>query len=221
MYEKLISEFRNSLNDIRLDKIILVSFGILFFSYLVLFITFWIIYKHWSVTVVSVAIFLFSSAVIAYSIIFNEARKNNNLSFKDYFHCKRVFKSLKNLFRKDIEILVPIIKSCGINTRAKVLEAIRHYQILLLRKSNKGFAIISVVSLTVSVAGIILASVKYQSSEELFVLMLLLVSLMIVVILLCILVKKMYIIFYGLTEYALYERIESALSEIWMKNLIK
>lgn len=35
------------------------------------------------------------------------------------------------------------------------------------------------------------------------------------------LVKKMYIIFYGLTEYALYERIESALSEIWMKNLIK
>lgn len=219
MYDKLTNDFKNELIDRRIDKTILIMFSILFLIYLVTTTILWSVYNYWVVLFVSNSVLAFVCATTAYTIIFMVAKKENLVYVKDYFHFRHVKNSLKHALKKDVDILSALTKSHGINTRPKVQEAIRHYHALLLKKSNNGFAIISVLSLTISVVGIIFSVVNYDSSKDLISLMVLLFSIILCVTAVCFFVKKVYReTYYSLSDYALFERIEAALSEIWVKQ---
>lgn len=221
MYDKLTCDFKKELIDRKLDILINISFSALLIVYLVSSFILWIFFKHWVVLFGSSLVLYLLAIIIAYTIIFIIAKKKKSFRAKDYFHLKRVLNSLKDISKKDVQILVPLLKRYGINTRPKVQEADKHYQILLLRKSKNGFAILSIISLAISIASIILSALNYKSGKDLIVLLIVLLSLIICVTLVCILIKIIYrTICYNLSEYALYERIEAALSEIWMKQLI-
>lgn len=221
MYEKLTDCFKKELIDRKIDILILSSFAVLFCVYLMCVIILWAIYKNWAILLISNFILFALCFVTAYTIVFSILKRKKQFCAKDYFNFRVVFNSLKDLFKKDTQILLPLIKSMGINTNTKVQEAISHYQFLLLRKSKNGFTVISILSLTVSICGIIFSAVKYQTNTELFLFIALLLSLLLCVTLICIAIKQVYrAICYNLSEYALYERIENGLTEILIKELL-
>ncbi len=220
-YERIKNVFKNELLDRKLNRNILISFVALLVIYVISYVVLWSIFKHWAIMLSTILIFIVLFLITAYSIMFFTVKKNINLNIKDYFHPKQTLNLLKSISKKDVQILLPIAKSHGINTRPKVQEAIRHYQLLLLRKSNKGFAIISIISLTLSIFSIIISGINYESDKDFIILIVWLFSLVILVTLACIGVKFLYrTTFYDLSDYVLYERIEEALSEIWMNKLI-
>lgn len=220
MYEKLSHDFKNELIDRQIDRKIVALISVLTILYLVPVFFIWWKLRHWAVIVISDIALIILFIIIGYSMAFSVLKKKGVVNKKDYFHVKLITKSLM-ISNKDIDILKPLLKTHGINTRAKVKEAINYYRAKLGRKSHQSFTIISVLSLIVSIMGIIFSYIKCQSNEELFVTMILLFLIIFFVSLLCIGIKQIYrSIYYNLSEYALYERIEEALSEIWMKQLI-
>ncbi|MDE6355815.1 MAG: hypothetical protein K2L67_01065 [Clostridia bacterium] len=221
MYDKLICDFKNELIDRKLDIIVIISFSALFLIYIIVFLILFSIFNHWLVILLSNLILAGLSIIIAYTIIYFLVKAKCNFVFKDYFHFINIIKALSNLNKKDIQILLPILKSHKINTYPKIQEAIKYYRGLLQRKSTKNFTIISILSLVMSITSIILSSIKFQTNRDLILLLMLLFSLMLCAILVCIVIKIFYrAIYYNISDYALYERIEDTLSEIYMKELI-
>lgn len=186
-----------------------------------LFFSFWIHHFHWAewieiVLYVFVVAFIFS---FLYIVVLFSIRKEPNFSWKK---CWRILFMIDlylcAMHEKDINILIQLLKSHEVNTRPKVLEVLRHYQCLLPRKTIGSSHIISIVALCISTLAFVFSenfSTSFQNQ--------------IISIISILMILIIYYFVYGLNKYvfhyfgesALYERIESALSEIWIKSLIK
>ncbi len=122
------------------------------------------------------------------------------------------------MHKKDIKILINILKNAGVNTRPKVLEVLRHYQICLPRKIIGGSQIISILALTISTLAFVFSDILSMSFESQIMTLIIIMFVLFIYLFGYVLNKR---IFHYFGEAALYIRIESAVSEIWMKSLIK
>lgn len=217
MYNLLISRFKSALTDRNVElKLIIIFSIILLISFCVITINA-VIWQIWFLYAVSIVFVLVTCLISAHCILFTATKKKLNYRFKDFFRFKTVWKNAGRAQEQDSIILLPLLKEIGIDTMSKVQEAIRHFQLLLSVKQKKGLEIVPIVSVALSISIAICGVVK--TSLILFIAYLF--SAMILTIIMCLAVKCIYKgIYYSLSEYALCERIEMALSEIYMKELI-
>lgn len=125
---------------------------------------------------------------------------------------------IKTMHQKDIELLVDILKSQGVNTRPKVLEILRHYQCLLPRRMVSGTQIISICALIISIIALFFQDNIIYSQETAIVVTIIIFGGTLVYLILWWVNRN---ILRVLGKDALNERIEMAVSEIWIKSLIK
>lgn len=216
MYEKLTTKFKNNLIDRKFDiKMYCIMFAILA-AYAIVISATWIIFKSKLIFGINLGC-LFATELISLNIlIFTAAKQSTNVKIKDFLNYKKLFRCMRYANQKDINILNPILEEFGINTQEKIQEALRHYQLLLQRKTKTNFTTISILSLTVSILGIIISYFK-GGPNSVIPFMILLFEVIIIVILVCFAIKIIYKnCIYYFTDYALCERIEAALSEICM-----
>lgn len=115
--------------------------------------------------------------------------------------------------------MIKYLKNNGINTRPKVLEAVRHYQAILPRKLIAGIQVVPFLALIVSLFAFIFSgSIIFNSIENVGIICLLASLVILVYIEYCFLNEKIFKAF-GTEE--LYKRLEDCLSEIYMHSLIK
>lgn len=105
---------------------------------------------------------------IHYTYIYSSLKKHRSKLVKPFCHIKANLK-LYSKERKafDIQLLIEICKSSNIDTRPKVLEAIRHYQVLIPRNIIGSGVFLSLVALIFSIITLSLDSNNYFSSERL------------------------------------------------------
>lgn len=132
---------------------------------------------------------------------------DNINEFKQYIH------------EKDLDLFIIILKENQINNNQKLEAVINHYRIKISRNVKKGSDILAFVSLIISL--IALFSTDYFASSSIniaYAICLIIISYHIFLYwLITSTISKMCLI---LGEEALYERIESVLSEIYMEELL-
>ena len=221
MYDKIYFNFKEELTDRRIDYCYIIMSTICFITYSVLCTLLYRKYKSWIVPVLCRIIMFFVCFAIYYVIAYCMLKRKANLASKDFFHFKKVFNFLISSQPKDIEIILKILKENGISTNEQLLGAISHYQNELLCKSKKGVTTMSVLSLVIAILGLIFQSVIFANTKDIIVFLFSCISLIIFVTLICFAARLIYkAVYYDLSEYALYKRIEKALSEIHLTNAL-
>lgn len=165
-----------------------------------------------------IAIIIFYLLVYIYMVIMT--RKNEKfkiiIALSDHKMIINLF--WEQVYKKDIEILVKILKDNSIDTRPKTLEAIRHYQTLIPRNLEITSQIISVIALSVSLVALFFDENIFYSAEKLAI-----IFVFIIVIIILYLAfsnfNKILLKMFGKAEF--YKRLELTLSEIYMRSLIK
>ncbi|MDE6676497.1 MAG: hypothetical protein K2K12_02130 [Clostridia bacterium] len=175
-------------------------------------------YAKWLVPLLFGFVFIFC-LVHCYMIIFISVRKEPEFSRNICWRLRAMVRLYKTVMHNnDIEILIKILKEEGANTRPKVLEVLRHYQCLLPRNTIGRSQFISILALSVSVLAFIFSDILSMSFDYQLIILLCLLGILFLYILGYALNKE---VFYFFGEAALITRIEMAVSEIWMKSLIK
>ena len=223
MYSKLLQGFKDELVLRQLGKRTVIYLGLFFFVYLVCIITVQSIYdSQWWISIIGLVVLIIGSWIVICSVVYFTSKSKLNLCRKDFFRCVSTFKKLIAVQPDDITIIVPMAKRVGINTRPKILEAIRHFQLLLSVKYKHGFAVMSAITLAVSIISILISATSAGRNNDILGLLVLLIAVIIYIAIACVAVKIFFKPLYDdLSENALLVRIEETLSEIWMKQLIK
>ena len=219
MYNEINSKFYyKSTSRVHREIFIITPFILLFLLVLLVFLCKDFFKSALNIFLITIA-FSFIALILFYSLIVYSIRKSDEFSWKKVW---RIISAIE-LYRKfmhqqDTELLIQILKEHNINTRPKVLEAIRHYQCLIPRKIGGYSYILSLVAICLSVIGIFFQESVLNSQFNLLILLFLLVCILLVGTLAYILNKD---VFRYIGTDALNERIEMALSEIYMKMLIR
>lgn len=152
-------------------------------------------------------------------MVYIKLKKCGDLQIKDFKHPLIIFLKYKLYIDKvDISILKELLIKNGINTRPKVLEALRHYQILVPRKIAPSSQIISILALTISTLALIMNDKLYYSSQNINAVFIIIIMVLILYFVFRIINGEVLRLF-GKNEF--YKRLEASLSEIYMKCLIK
>lgn len=220
MYEKIYSNFKSRLTEREFDIKIFRCISILFIIDMAIMSVILYYNNKFIISIILSVIFNILNFIVLHTYRFILVKNMNNLKCKDYFKFKRVY-LLKEKAKKDIEILCAVLKENGVNTRSDVHEVLEYYRAYLLRKSKQGIAIVSILSLFLSIFALIFPSLNYKNEKELLIAFSMIVVLMLYTIVLCIIIRWLYrSVFYNLSKYYLIERMEALLSEIWIKQLI-
>lgn len=166
--------------------------------------------------------------VLAYSVLsctsfylylfFNSHRKGQK-NIKSFFRINETKKLyLKLLHDEDIKLLKDILLEHNINTRPKLSEVIRHYQCLLPRNNESQFTVIPVLALVVSLLALLFNPEVLSSVANVNIIVFVIFS---VIFLYGFLYLPLIQVFRVFGKYALYERIEESLSEIYMNYYSK
>ena len=163
--------------------------------------------------------FVIGTILFLYIFILFLLKKEKQFKWKNIWRIKSNIQMLmKAMHQKDIELLINILKSQGVNTRPKVLEILRHYQCLLPRRTVAGTQIISICALIISMIALFFQDKVFYSQETAIAVTAIIFGSILIYIILWWANKN---ILRVLGEDALIERIEMAVSEIWIKSLIK
>lgn len=220
MYEKIYSDFKSRLTEREFDIKIFRCISILFIIDMAIMSAILYYNNKYIISIILCVIFNLLNFMVLHTYRFILVKNMNNLKGKDYFKFKRVY-LLKEKAKKDIEILCAVLKENGVNTRSDVHEVLEYCRAYLLRKSKQGIAIVSILSLFISIFALIFPSLNYKNEKELLIAFSMIVVLMLYTIVLCIIIRWLYrSVFYNLSKYYLIERMEALLSEIWIKQLI-
>ncbi len=172
-------------------------------------------YSNWISMIIcaGLALVYFGSC---YMYICIKVRKVKEIKWYEFFNYIKIWNIyIINARKQDKDKLTEIIESKGINTRIEIQEAIRHYQNLLPRKVISGGYLISIFALVISVLAFMIADEnKNDDPKQLFILL----------VILFVVIAAYYFMFKAINEnvlkylgkYALYERLETALSEIYV-----
>ncbi len=119
---------------------------------------------------------------------------------------------------EDLIVLSNILKNKNINSRPKVQEALRHYQCMLPRKVSSSGTLLSILAFAVSIMALFFSETVLKSATT--------ISVIVAVIFMIILIYVMVIViangyFKAFSKEALYVRLESSLSEIFMTYYLK
>lgn len=220
MYNQINKKFSDG-SAIRKNQILLIYLPLLFIVAVVLIIYFCKIdfLASYFKIILAEIIYMSVIGIIYYLYMLYNVKGTDGFSIKNIYKIDEI----KNLFmdtlhKKDIELLIGILKEKGINTRSKVQEVLHHYQCLLPRKNIGGGQIIAILALTVSMLALFMQNEILLYEEKIIII----VSVIVLVFLIYLLWKFIYkVIIRAFGQDALNERIECALSEIWVKQLIK
>ena len=165
-----------------------------------------------------IALIIFYLLIYIYMII--KTRKNENFSFIIALSDHKAIIDLfwEQIYQEDIQILIKILKENSINTRPKVLEAVKHYQTLIPVKLENSIQILSVLALAISIVAFIFDDKIFYSMENLAIAFIFIILITILYLAFCSYNNKL-IKMFGKSE--LYRRLELSLSEIYMRSLIK
>ena len=222
MYSQIFQKFNSKLTDRKLDvqiNIITSIFSIIIITSIIMLSIFT---KSWIAILLCDLSLLICLFLAIYIAVFESVNKKIKINAKDFFNMKKIFNLLGTAQPKDTEILIEILKETEINTRPKVQEAIRYFQNILIRKTHKGIDFLPILSIAISIMGIATSSLVVASTKDWLFFFIVFTVFVILSLCICIFAKMIYkTAYYSTSEYAVYERIEIALSEIWMKQLIK
>ena len=164
--------------------------------------------QYWSTLVVSVICLI----AIYYLLVFLKInRTNKNMNFVKVKANIREIQ--KQLHIQDIELLKEIFKEQNINTRAEVQEVIRHYQCLIPRKTISSGTMLSILAFTISTMAFIFNETTNTITTNVNIFLSIMAIVVIVYFLLKFINDNTFKLF---GKYALYERLESSASEIYM-----
>lgn len=222
MYDKIIQEFQNGLVDRKLNKRIMITLSIASLLCVICQISLQVIFREtWWIAILTPVLCVIIMIFIILLIVHITLKKYLLLCRKDFFHPINCIRFLTSLQQSDVKLLLPILKTAGINTRPKVQELMQHFRMHLIVKRTDKIAISAVLSIVLSVVGIIVTNVIIKNNN--FWLLCLLLSMIIfetvaITIFIKILYKSLY---HDFSYYSTVERIEVALSEIWIRKLLK
>lgn len=177
------------------------------------------VFNSYFALILSSVIYVACTLFLIYFYIIDQIKDNEEFSFKKLLNFKQnVILFVETLHDKDIKLLIEILKENGINTRPKVHEVLHHYQCLLPRRTIESSQIMAILAFTVSVLTLILQNEVLLNQYKMAV-----IVMVILVVVLFYLIWNMMNrnIFRAFGKDAFNERMESALSEIWIKQLIK
>lgn len=167
--------------------------------------------------ILAVIIFILIT-ILCYFFVFWTLRYLKKDKKKKFFHFMDNINEFKQyIHEKDLDLFIIILKENQINNNQKLEAVINHYRIKISRNVKKGSNILAFVSLIISL--IALFSTDYFASSSIniaYAICLIIISLFLYW-LITSTISKMCLI---LGEEALYERIESVLSEIYMEELL-
>ena len=213
MYKKIEEEFKAK--SIRLRDRCLFSICIIFMPIIEIIIICQIPIKKYPLVFISTIPIVLIFYILCYLYICISVSKLNENKWYDYFKFNKIWKIyLKNTQKQDIKTLTAIIEEKGINTRSEIQEAIRHYQCLLPRKVISGGMLLSILALAISILSFIIAAqiddIEYSIK--------LIIQIFTVITIFYYAIKTMNeTLFKFFGKYTLFERIEAALSEIYVK----
>lgn len=213
--EKFNDKSRNFNNRLAVVFVPIILFGSVIFGCIPLYNK---DYAKWLVPLLFGFVFILC-LLNCYMVIYLSIRKEPQFSKKNCWRLISMVRLYKTVMHNnDIEILIKILQEEGVNTRPKVLEVLRHYQCLLPRNTIGKSQFISILALSVSVLAFVFSNILSKPFEYQLITILCILGVLFVYVLGCALNKK---VFYFFGEAALITRIEMAVSEIWMKSLIK
>lgn len=220
MYNKINKKFLDSSN-VNQNRGVLITIPLIcaILAGLIIYFCKIDIVNSYFVLILSAVIYLVCTLFLVYFYIISQIKDNEEFSFKKLLNFKQnVILFVETLHKKDIKLLIEILKENGINTRPKVQEVLHHYQCLLPRRTIGSSQIIAILALTVSILALMLQNEVMLNQFKIMV-----IVLVIAVVVLFYLVWYMMNrdIFRAFGQDAFNERMESALSEIWIKQLIK
>ncbi len=219
MYERITYELKKQLAGRRLDITIMGTLSFIVICYCITIGALHIV-ENTTAMVLSYAILFIVGMISSYMATFIAIRKTAKLKLSDIIKFKIVQHNLRIIYQSDINVLKVVLLKNEINTRPKIQEAIKHFQMELIRKKKKEVGIYSIISLSVAFFGILFSGIT-KDLQTIWGLGAVLGLCLILIIFFYLGLKSIYkSSFYNISQYALYERIESALSEIWMKKLI-
>ncbi len=221
MYEKIFQKFKDGLIDRRFSIKLFIVLGILTVVYVVyLFSLIFLIRVHWWLEIIGIVLFLLICLLALCTLSFIALKRELQSSKVNFLKFVKNIKTYIKLQANDVSILLPILKEEKIDKRRKVLEAVRHFQLLLSIKYKHGFNIASIISLSLTVT-LPIVSMALNDIGSIAVYIVFSIVIISYVALVCIAFKLfLHQICDDLSEYRVLVRIESALSEIWMKELI-
>lgn len=219
MYNEINSQFYNKSKTTN-HQAFFVGIPLLL---IILFVVLVICFKDFFGSVLNLCLVLLAFCIVAlisfYIFIVCSIRKDDEFTWKIVWRILSTINLYRKIMhRKDTELLIQILKEHDVNTRPKVLEAIRHYQCLIPRKIGGYSYILSLFAVCLSIVGIFFQEAILNSESNLFILIFVLALLILLGMLTFLLNEKVFKYF---GQNAINERIEMALSEIYMKKLIK
>jgi|GEM_PF-1422081 len=211
MYNRIEYEFKKR-SWYKRDAIFIVLFYI---CYIVITILFMVLLESIWYGYALIPLLFFAQYYYFFATLCKEDR-SRTISFwkiKQNFACY-----IKTREQNDIHLLVEVCKENKINTRPKVLEALRHYQILVPRNIIGTGVFLSLVALIISIIAFslnendVLSTQRFQLMFSVFLL-----------------VAVLYLLFKCTTNQlmavfgskAFYKRMENLLSTIYFQSLIK
>lgn len=220
MYRKISQSFKEQSNQLKNTiNLILTPFIFLLLIILALFLfdINGILYEWLEIVTILLGYLL--TFLTFYIIIIYSIRKSEQYKWKKIWNIPFNIKLFKETSHdNDIKLLVTILKDNGINTRPKVLEALRHYQCLLPHKVSGSTSIFSILALCISVLAFVFSDYFLKSETNRIITAVIIILVVLIYVAIYQLNSK---VFRYIGENALNERIEMAISEIWIKSMIK
>ena len=221
MYNSINYEFKNNSQYLK-NQTLYIGFPILYFiiAGLLAYFLKWNLFEPFFLIFIFFGVIIILILISYYGLIIIGTIKNEEeFSWRNIWNVIKITRLYTiTVHKKDIALLVKILKNHGVNTRPKVLEVLRHYQCLLPRKTRGGISVISILALSISALALIFND-YVQNSEINQMIVLAVIFGVLLVCLLAYQLNKDIFRYFG--ENAFNERIEMAISEIWMKSLIK
>jgi hypothetical protein len=155
---------------------------------------------------------------VQYTYIYHITKKNFNFPVK-YWDLKRNVQIYMNERKsRDTKLLIKVCEKNGINSRPKVLEAIRHYQVLVPRNIIGSGMFLSLIAVIISVVAFSFNENNVISSERFQLIMALFLLATILYALFKFTINQ---ITSSFGRKALYRKMEDILSLIYFQSLIK
>lgn len=165
--------------------------------------------------IIAVIIFYMIIYLYMYKIVNKDINEKWSIIFNMLYIIDKFFEVLH---KNDLNLLIEVLLDNKINTRPKVLEAVRHYQAYVPRRIIAGGNLLSILALTISILALILSDKGGVMITRLEII----IPYILMVIVLYLMVKSInsnILKSYSRNEF--YIRLEELMSEIYMDKLIK
>ncbi len=213
MYLRIENDF-NEKSMTRKHQLIFVM-GVFAYAMAIALLVYFYLYRNIKDTVF-IILLIISTLVFylgCYIVIIIKVSRFEKITFAKIIDYDKMINSYHEIIHdEDIKILKKVLEENSVNTRPKVLEALRHYQALLPKRITGSSQLVSILALAISTIALVFSeTVNSIASMRIILLIIILVISAYIFIQI---IEKDFFKFFG--KNALYERMEASISEIYM-----